>query len=136
MARRMSRRLGLLLVVAALPLALWSALPMLSDAESPQSIQNKIDSKKRAIEARRGRERVLTSDISAATGRINALQGDITQLQAKQVRLEADLTAKREELAEIQEDLRRERLRLARLRERLAEARAVLAKRLVDIYKA
>jgi murein DD-endopeptidase MepM/ murein hydrolase activator NlpD len=135
MARRMSRRLGLLLVVAALPLALWGVLPMLSGAESPQSIQNKIESKKKQIDAHKGRERVLTSDISAATSRINTLQGDITQLQTKQVRLESDLAAKREELAQIQEDLRRERLRLARLRERLAEARALLADRLVQIYK-
>jgi murein DD-endopeptidase MepM/ murein hydrolase activator NlpD len=135
MARRMSRRLGLLLVVAALPLALWGALPMLSGAESPQSIQNKIDSKNKQIDAHKGRERVLTGDISAATSRINTLQGDITQLQTKQVRLESDLAAKREELAQIQEDLRRERLRLARLRERLAEARALLADRLVQIYK-
>jgi murein DD-endopeptidase MepM/ murein hydrolase activator NlpD len=135
MARRMSRRLGLLLVVAALPLALWGVLPMLSGAESPGQLQNKIDSAREKIDAHRGRERVLTSDISAATTRINTLQSDITQLQAKQVRLEADLAAKREELAAIQEDLRRERLRLARLRERLAEARALLADRLVEIYK-
>jgi murein DD-endopeptidase MepM/ murein hydrolase activator NlpD len=135
MARRMSRRLGLLLVVAALPLALWGVLPMLSGAESPQSIQNRIDSKQKQIDAHKGRERVLTSDISAATSRINSLQGDITELQTKQVRLESDLAAKREELAQIQEDLRRERLRLARLRERLAQARVLLANRLVQIYK-
>jgi peptidoglycan DL-endopeptidase CwlO len=135
MARRMSRRLGLLLFAAALPLALWGVLPMLSGAESSQSIQNKIDRKQEQIDSHKGRERVLTSDISAATTRINTLQGDITQLQTKQVRLEADLAAKREELAAIQEDLRRERLRLARLRERLAEARVLLANRLVEIYK-
>jgi peptidoglycan DL-endopeptidase CwlO len=135
MARRMSRRLGLLLVVAALPLVLWGVLPMLSGAESPGQLQNQIDSAREKIDAHRGRERVLTSDISAATSKINALQGDITQLQTKQVRLEADLAAKREELAAIQEDLRRERLRLARLRERLAEARVLLANRLVEIYK-
>jgi peptidoglycan DL-endopeptidase CwlO len=135
MARRMSRRLGLLLIAAAIPLALWGVLPMLSGAESPQSIQNKIDNKNRQIDAHRGRERVLTGDISAATNRINSLQGDITELQTKQVRLEADLAAKREELAAIQEDLRRERLRLARLRERLAQARVLLANRLVEIYK-
>jgi murein DD-endopeptidase MepM/ murein hydrolase activator NlpD len=136
MARRMSRRLVLLLAVAALPLALWGVLPMLSGAESPGSLQRKIESARSKIEARRGRERVLTSDITAATRRITTLQGDITQLQTKQVRLEADLQAKREELAQIQEDLRRERLRLARLRERLTEARVLLANRLVQIYKA
>jgi murein DD-endopeptidase MepM/ murein hydrolase activator NlpD len=135
MARRMTRRLGLLLVVAALPLALWGVLPLLSGAESPSSIQNKIESKQNQIDQKKGREKVLTSDISAVTSKIDSLQGDITQLQTKQVRLESDLAAKREELAQIQEDLRRERLRLNRLRERLAEFRRLLADRLVAIYK-
>jgi murein DD-endopeptidase MepM/ murein hydrolase activator NlpD len=135
MARRMSRRLGLLLVVAALPLALWGVLPLLSGAESPSSIQHKIDSKRSQIEQRKGKERVLTSDISAATHRINSLQANISDLQTKQVRLQSDLDAKRAELAQIQEDLRRERLKLARLRDRLARARVLLAQRLVDSYK-
>ena len=135
MARRMSRRLGLLLAVAALPLALWGVLPLLSGAEPPGSIQNKIQSKQSQIEQRKGKERVLTSDISAANSRIGALQGEITQLQTKQVRLQADLDAKRAELAQIQEDLRRERLKLARLRDRLARARILLANRLVASYK-
>jgi peptidoglycan DL-endopeptidase CwlO len=136
MARRMSRRLSLLLLVAALPLALWAVLPLGSVGEGPQSLQRKIDRKRAQIEQRRGRERVLTSDISAFTTRINGLQADITVLQAKQVNLQADLDAKRVELARIQEDLRTERLRLARLRARLAEARVALANRLVDLYKA
>jgi murein DD-endopeptidase MepM/ murein hydrolase activator NlpD len=135
MARRMSRRLGLLLAVAALPLALWGVLPLLSDAETPGSIQNKIESARGKIEKHRARERVLTSDISAANQKIGALQADITQLQSKQVRLQADLEAKRAELAQIQEDLRRERLKLARLRDRLARARVLLAERLVQSYK-
>jgi murein DD-endopeptidase MepM/ murein hydrolase activator NlpD len=135
MARRMGRRLGLLLVGAALPLALWAVLPLLSGADTPGQIQNKIESKQTQIEQRKGRERVLTSDISAVTHRIGSLQADITGLQTKQVRLQADLDAKRAELAEIQEDLRRERLKLARLRDRLARARVLLANRLVEIYK-
>jgi murein DD-endopeptidase MepM/ murein hydrolase activator NlpD len=135
MARRMSRRFGLLLVVAALPLALWGVLPMLSGAESPSSIQHRIDAKRNLIEQRKGRERVLTSDISAATHKITALQGDISELQIKQVRLQSDLDAKRAELAQIQADLRRERLKLARLRDRLARARVLLAQRLVESYK-
>jgi murein DD-endopeptidase MepM/ murein hydrolase activator NlpD len=136
MPRRMGRRLALLLVVAALPLVLWGALPLFSGAESPGSIQNKIQSKQNQIEQHKGRERVLTSDISSATHRIGALQGEITQLQTKQVRLQSDLEAKRAELAQIQEDLRRERLKLARLRDRLARAQVLLANRLVDSYKA
>jgi peptidoglycan DL-endopeptidase CwlO len=135
MARRMTRRLGLLLVVVALPLALWGVLPMFSGAESPGSIQNRIDAKRNQIEQRKGRERVLTTDISAATHKINTLQGDISQLQTKQVHLQGDLDAKRAELAQIQTDLRRERLKLARLRDRLARARVLLAQRLVQSYK-
>src|SRR5215208_3907465 len=105
MARRMSRRLGLLLVVAALPLALWGVVPLLSDADTPGSIQNRIESARGKIDQHRARERVLTFDITAANQKIGSLQADITQLQSKQVRLQADLEAKRVELAQIQEDL-------------------------------
>ena len=135
MARRMGRRLSLLLAVVALPLALWAVLPLGSSGQSVDSLQRKIDRKRDQIEWRKGRERVLTTDISAFTRKIGGLQADITVLQTKQVRLESDLAAKRAELAQIQEELRRERLHLARLRTRLAEARVELANRLVQLYK-
>ena len=136
MARRMGRRLSLLLAVAALPLALWALLPLISTGQSPSELQRKIDRAQDRIQWRRGRERVLTSDISAVSARIGALQSDITVLQSRQVNLQANLDAKRAELARIQELLRQERLRLARLRARLAEAKVALANRLVEIYKA
>jgi murein DD-endopeptidase MepM/ murein hydrolase activator NlpD len=136
MARRMSRRISLLLAVVALPLALWGVLPLVSTGQSTSELQRKIDRAQDKIQWRRGRERVLTSDITAYTRRIGGLQDEITVLQGRQVRLQTDLDAKRAELAEIQEALRRERLRLARLRERLAEARVALANRLVQLYKA
>jgi murein DD-endopeptidase MepM/ murein hydrolase activator NlpD len=132
MARRMSR-LRLLFAVAALPLALWLLLPVLSDGAP---LQSKIDSKKRQIERKRDKERVLTTTIRGYTERINVLEDDIDVLYARQVRLETDLANKRAELARVQDELRRERIRLARLRERLAEARAALADRLVELYKA
>jgi murein DD-endopeptidase MepM/ murein hydrolase activator NlpD len=135
MARRMGRRLSLLLLVAALPLVLWAVLPLGSSGQSADSLQRQIDRKRAQIDQKRGRERVLTTEISSFTRKITSLQADITNLQTKQVSLEADLEAKRAELAQIQEDLRRERLHLARLRERLAEARVELANRLVQIYK-
>jgi murein DD-endopeptidase MepM/ murein hydrolase activator NlpD len=121
--------------VAALPFALWAVLPLVSTGQSPDSLQRKIDRKRDQIEWRKGRERVLTTEISGFTRKISSLQADITNLQSRQVSLEADLEAKRAELARIQEELRRERLHLARLRRRLAEARVELANRLVEIYK-
>ena len=100
------------------------------------SIGSKIDQKRKQIDAKKGRERVLSTTITRYSRRINSLQGDITVLQRKQVAIQGDLDAKRAELARIQEDLRQERIRLARLRARLAEARIALADRLVQLYKA
>jgi murein DD-endopeptidase MepM/ murein hydrolase activator NlpD len=132
MARRMFRT-RIFIGVAALPLALWLFVPVLSDGAP---LQSKIESKKRQIERKRSKERVLTTTISGYTRRINVLEDDIDVLYARQVRLENDLANKRAELARVQDELRRERIRLARLRERLAEARAALAERLVELYKA
>jgi murein DD-endopeptidase MepM/ murein hydrolase activator NlpD len=129
----MAFRLRLLLVAVFAPLLLWAALPMVSDGAS---LQSKIERKRQAIEAHKGKERVLASDIAAYSKRIDVLQADITTLQGQQVRLQADLDAKQAELARIQDELRRERLRLSRLRARLAEARVALANRLVELYKA
>ena len=133
MARRMSGRVRLFVAAATLPLLIFALSPLVS---SGQNIGSKIQRKQDQIQWHKGRERVLSSDISAFTTKINALQGEITTLQNKQVRLQANLDAKRAELVKIQADLRKERLRLARLRARLAEARTALAKRLVDLYKA
>jgi len=134
MARRMPSRLRLLLGVAALPLVLFAFLPMISGAQ--KNLGGQIERKRGQIDERKGRERVLASDVAGYTRQINGLQSEITVLQGRQVRLQAGLDRKRAELARIQQDLRRERLRLARLRARLAEARAALAKRLVELYKA
>jgi predicted PurR-regulated permease PerM len=80
MARRMGRRLSLLLLVAAMPLALWAVLPL---GSSGQNLQQKIDRGRAKIEQHKGRERVLTSQVSAFTSKISSLQSDITVLQTK-----------------------------------------------------
>jgi murein DD-endopeptidase MepM/ murein hydrolase activator NlpD len=138
MARRM-RRLALLAGVVAVPLGLWAVLPLPSSG-SPQGraarLQDKIEAKRGAIEHKRGRERVLSSDIAAYSRRIRDLQGDIDGLQTRQARIEEDLAAKRAELERLQARLRAERERLQRLRARLAEARTALAGRLVALFKA
>ena len=132
MPRRMSR-LRLLALIVALPFGLWLFLPVLSDGAP---LQSRIQEKRRAIERKKAKERVLTTTISSYTKRINLLQDDITTLQTRQVRIEADLARKREELARVQDLLREERIRLVKLRARLAEARAALSQRLVELYKA
>ncbi|MBE2315666.1 peptidoglycan DD-metalloendopeptidase family protein [Solirubrobacter sp. CPCC 204708] len=123
----------LLLAIVLVPFAVWLFLPMPS---SGQSLQEKIAKKERQIEAKKRRERTLTSTIERYSQRIDVLQGDITTLQERQVRIEADLAAKRAELDRIQDDLRKERARITRLRARLAESRAALSQRLLYLYKA
>jgi murein DD-endopeptidase MepM/ murein hydrolase activator NlpD len=127
------RLLRVLILLVAMPLGLWLALPVLSDGAP---LPSRIDEKRRAIAEKKQRERALTSTISGYSDRIDELQADITALQTREVRMQADLDAKRAELARIQGELRRERIRLARLQEKLAAAKDALADRLVEIYKA
>jgi peptidoglycan DL-endopeptidase CwlO len=133
-------RIRLLLAGAALPLALWAALPLASDGASPQSRLNDLEKKIQATQGRIGRrkgtERVLTTQISAYSDRIGTLQARIGRLQRRQAAVQADLDRKRAELGRLQADLRAERRRLVRLRARLAEARAALSQRMVELYQA
>src|SRR3954464_14888464 len=140
LASRAAMRIRLLIAGAALPLALWAALPLQSDGASSQSrlndIQKKIQSTQGRIGRRKGTERVLTSQISAYNQRIGTLQARIGRLERRQAAVQADLDRKQAELTQLQHQLRDERRRLVRLRKRLAEARAALAQRLVELYRA
>lgn len=123
----------LILALVAVPFVVWLFLPVASNG---QQLQRKIEQKQSQIEAKKRRERSLTSTIEGYSRRINTLQGDISTLQNRQVKIEADLANKRAELSRLQEELRKERARLTRLRARLAESRAALKDRLVYLYKA
>ena len=133
-------RIRLLIAGAALPLALWAALPLQSDGAPPQSrlndVQKKIQATQGRIGRRKGTERVLTSQISTYNARIGSLQARIGRLERRQATVQADLDRKRAELGKLQGDLRSERRRLVRLRARLKVARAALAQRLVELYQA
>jgi murein DD-endopeptidase MepM/ murein hydrolase activator NlpD len=123
----------LILAVAAIPFALWLFVPVVSNG---QQLQRKIEQKRKQIESKKKRERVLTGTIEGYSRRIRALERDITSLRTRQAAIEADLGRKRAELATIQRDLRSERARITRLRARLVEARAALSERLVYLFKA
>jgi murein DD-endopeptidase MepM/ murein hydrolase activator NlpD len=130
-------RLLILCAFVAVPLGLWALSPLVSSgAPSLNEVQSKIHKKERQIGAKKGTERVLTSDISRYTGRIRDLQGRITTLQRRQTAIQSDLDTKRAELVRVQDQLRDERARLTRLRGRLVVSRKALAERLVELYKA
>jgi peptidoglycan DL-endopeptidase CwlO len=136
MARRMPFRVRLLLGTAAVPLVLWAVLPLASTGAPSARLSEQIERKRDQIAARKGRERVLASDVAGYSERIGDLQADITDLQRRQLEIQARLDARVDQLERIQRRLRSERARLLRLRARLAEARAALARRLVAMYKA
>jgi murein DD-endopeptidase MepM/ murein hydrolase activator NlpD len=135
-----SRRLAIFLLVAGFPLVLWSVLPVGSDGASPSArldrLQRKIQVKESQIGQRKGRERVLTTEVAAYSGRIDRLQSHIWTLQRRQDAVQADLDASRARLEATQAELRAERRRLARLRARLVVVRAALGRRLRELYVA
>jgi murein DD-endopeptidase MepM/ murein hydrolase activator NlpD len=132
-------RLRTFAVGVALPLAAWGASPLVADAGGPgasaASLSNKIQKVQGKIGAKKGTERVLSSEIATYSARIDRLQAKITRLRTHESRVQSALDRNRDELIQIQSDLRAERARLLRLRKRLGEARAALARRLVELYQ-
>src|SRR3954454_15412525 len=99
LASRAAMRIRLLLAGAALPLALWAALPLPSDGATPQTrlndIQKKIQSTQGRIGKRKGTERVVTTQISTYSNRIGTLEARIGRLQRRESAVQADLDRKR-----------------------------------------
>ena len=129
-------RVRVLILCVLMPLALWAGLPLASQGASTGQLADKIEETRSKISAKRGTERVLSSDIARWSSKIDRLQGKIGSLQARQGEIEADLAAKKAELIEIQGALRSERARLVRLRSRLVVAQRMLERRVVEMYKA
>src|ERR671914_572354 len=120
-------------VTISLGLAAYLLLP-LPGLSAPLS--QRIEQKRSDIAKVKQREGVLTTEISRYNTRIESLQGEIGATEARLSRVQADLDRKRAELEEVRDKLEEARDRLERLRRELRTARAVLANRLVEIYKA
>jgi murein DD-endopeptidase MepM/ murein hydrolase activator NlpD len=132
------RRLTPRWVTAALLLALLvlvALVPGRSSGQSLGALQNKITSTRSKLEHARGRESVLTTDISALSSRIRSLQGQIAGLRKREARAQTTLDARRAELAQVRARYEREHARYVLLRKKLARAQGLLAQRLVEIYK-
>jgi murein DD-endopeptidase MepM/ murein hydrolase activator NlpD len=132
------RRLTPRWVTSALLLALLvlvALVPGRSSGQSLGALQNKITSTRSKLEHARGRESVLTTDISALSSRIRSLQGQIAGLRKDEARAQTTLDARRAELAQVRARYEREHARYVLLRKKLARAQGLLAQRLVEIYK-
>jgi len=122
-----------------LPLAAWGASLLVADAGNPSataaSLSNKIQQVQGKIGAKKGTERVLTTEIAGYSSKIDRLQVKITRLRTRESVVQGSLEHAEQQLLQTQAALRAERARLVRLRKRLAEARAALATRLRELYE-
>ena len=126
----------LLAGLTLISLALIAALPTPSHGESFQAIQADIQQKQSAIENLRGREGVLTTDISAISKRIRTLTHEIGSLRRRESRVQNTLAVRQAQLDRVRVRYEREHAHFVQLRRKLRRSQRVLAGRLVEIYKA
>lgn len=136
-ATRLLLFLGAVCVVAATSsLDAVGGAAQAAPAQQLQRLERDIRGTERRVDQRRGRERVLTSDVRRYSARITVLRDRVSGLEARQRVAQSDLDRSSATLASTQGELRAQRRRLVRLRSRLANARRVLAARLVELYQA
>jgi murein DD-endopeptidase MepM/ murein hydrolase activator NlpD len=99
-------------------------------------LSTRIQQKREQIEQHKAREGVLSTTIQRFDARIDAVQGEIATTERQLQRVQGSLDRQKAKLLEVRNRLEAARDRLERLRSQLATARQVLAKRLVEIYKA
>jgi murein DD-endopeptidase MepM/ murein hydrolase activator NlpD len=99
-------------------------------------LSTRIERKREQIERHKAREGVLSTTIQRFDARIDAVQGEIAATERQLRRVQGSLDRQKAKLLEVRNRLEAARDRLERLRSQLATARKVLAKRLVEIYKA
>jgi murein DD-endopeptidase MepM/ murein hydrolase activator NlpD len=99
-------------------------------------LSTRIQQKREQIERHKAREGVLSTTIQRFNARIDAVQGEIAATERQLQRVQGSLDRQKAKLLEVRNRLEAARDRLERLRSQLATARQVLAKRLVEIYKA
>jgi murein DD-endopeptidase MepM/ murein hydrolase activator NlpD len=126
----------LLATLVLFALVVVSLAPARSRGQSLGQIQSKLQSTRGKLDRVRGREQVLTTDISTLSGRVRTLEGEIAGYRNKELRAQTVLDARRAELAKVKARYDREYARYVLLRKKLAKAQGLLAKRLVQIYKA
>jgi murein DD-endopeptidase MepM/ murein hydrolase activator NlpD len=122
----------LFLTTISLALAAYLVLPMTGFSSS---LDSQIGKARQRVQGKKAQEGVLTTQLSSYGARIQVLRGDIGELQQRQDRVQVSLNAKQAELTQIANRHQIVQDRLTRLRTKLAAGRALLAKRLVALYK-
>jgi murein DD-endopeptidase MepM/ murein hydrolase activator NlpD len=130
-ARRVAGGLTVALVAGGLGLGgvVWAA-----PADEKSRVDQRLQEAQQRLGAARGKERVLTDEVSAYGERIRLLETRLAPLRARTRELQAELAGLQERLRSLNARLGVERRRLARAEALLATRQRLLAARLRDIY--
>jgi peptidoglycan DL-endopeptidase CwlO len=132
---RMRMAAAIAAAVGTCAVALTLAVPA-SHAASYQAIQANIGEKQAAIDRARAKEGVLTGAISSLSKRIRVMSREIGSLRRREARVQNTLDARRAQLERVQARYQVEHERFVGLRRKLRRSQGVLARRLIEIYKA
>ncbi|MEK6228540.1 MAG: peptidoglycan DD-metalloendopeptidase family protein [Actinomycetota bacterium] len=126
-------RRTLFLIPFLLALAAYVLLPL---PGSSAPLSQRIESKRGQVEAKKGREGVLSTTIQRYNTNISSLQGEINSTESRLTQVQSELDEARAQLEKVRDDLEVARDQLAKARAKLKASRAALADRLVELYKA
>lgn len=130
------RYLSVVLGGAAAVMVSTTSLSIAAGARSPQDVQRELDSGRQELSDRQRRAGVLSSDIRALNARLGRLDAAAQRLDERQSQQRILLQRHTQRLSGLQARLRSERATAARAAMRLSRSRRLLARRLVEIYKA
>jgi hypothetical protein len=118
--------------VVVLLLAFAAAAATLTGSSGAQD----LDELRRRADSTRGSERALAADVARLGRLLSRLRADIALVQRRHAEVRRELAEDRALLSDLRSRLRGQRARVQRLRSRLRETQGVLARRLVELYKA
>jgi peptidoglycan hydrolase CwlO-like protein len=95
-----------------------------------------VDKLRQRADSKRASERTLAADVARLGRLLRHLQNDIAIVERRRAQVRAELAADQAKLGSLRADLRDQRARVQRLKEHLRESQGVLARRLVELYKA
>lgn len=106
-----------------------------STSEKKEDVDRRLQRAQERLEAVRGRESVLTSQVAVYSGRIREVEARLAPLQTRLTRLEEEVAQLEARLAVLNSRLERARQRLADAETRLVRSQGALADRLREIYR-
>lgn len=119
-------------MVVALVAALTAGAALLTPVTGAQD----VDKLRQRADAKRASERQLAADVSRLDGLLRHLRNDIAVVERRRAQVRTELAADQAKLGALRSDLRDQRARVQRLKLRLRQSQTVLARRLVELYKA